>query len=169
MQNASLNGVSEQCRFFHGDIQREKVITDNHFDVVVMNPPYLEGGAHLSSPEKIKATSHGEDGSGASLEIWLKYAHRKLKQGGNLTLIHRADRMNDVITTLEKRRWFGSLIIYPLWPHEGEEAKRVIIRARKERYAPLVLKSGMVVHKADGQYTDAAQKLLSGGEAIVFS
>jgi tRNA1(Val) A37 N6-methylase TrmN6 len=167
IQNASLNGVNEQCRFFQGDIQSEKIIPDNEFNAVIMNPPYLEGGTHTPSPEKIKATSHGEHISGANLEDWVKYAHRKLKQGGSLTLIHRADRLDDVIVALEKKRWFGSLIVYPLWSHEGEDAKRVIITARKERYAPLVLKPGMVIHKPDGRYTDEADMILSEAAGIV--
>lgn len=166
-QNAALNGVEDRCRFFQGDIQGEKVIPDNEFNAVIMNPPYLEGGAHTPSPEKIKATSHGEHISGANLEDWVKYAHRKLKQGGSLTLIHRADRLDDVIVALEKKRWFGSLVVYPLWSHAGEDAKRVIISARKERYAPLVLKPGMVIHKADGQYTAEADAILSEAAGIV--
>ncbi len=165
-QNATLNGVTERSRFFQGDIQSEKAVPDNEFNVVVMNPPYLEDGTHTSSPEKIKATSHGEGISGADLADWVKYAHRKLKQGGHLTMIHRADRLDDVIVTLEKKRWFGSLVIYPLWSHTGEDAKRVIIQARKERYAPLILKPGMVIHEENGQYTDAAQKILNGAAAI---
>ena len=168
-QNAALNGVADQTRFFHGDIQSEKSIEDNMFNVVVMNPPYLEDGTHTSSPEKIKATSHGEGVSGASLADWVKYAHRKLKQGGHLTMIHRADRLDDVIVELEKKRWFGSLVIYPLWSHAGEDAKRVIIQARKERYAPVVLKAGMVIHQKDGQYTAAAQAVLSDAAAIALA
>ncbi|MBI3441829.1 MAG: methyltransferase [Proteobacteria bacterium] len=166
IQNAVLNDQSEQCRYFHDDLREEKTIPDNMFNAVVMNPPYLESGKYSPSPEKIKATSHGEGESGASLEDWIKYAHRKLKQGGYLTMIHRADRMDDVIVTLEKRRWFDSLVIYPLWSHDGEDAKRVIIRARKERYAPLVLKPGMVIHQENGKYTAAADLILSEGAAI---
>jgi tRNA1(Val) A37 N6-methylase TrmN6 len=167
IQNSTLNSVADQSRFFQGDIQNEKIIPDNEFNAVIMNPPYLEAGKHTASPEKIKATSHGEGVSGASLEVWVKYAHRKLKQGGHLTLIHRADRLDDVIVTLEKKRWFGSLIIYPLWSHAGEDAKRVIITARKERYAPLILKPGMVLHEKDGKYTEAAHMVLSEGAGIV--
>ena len=166
-QNAVLNSVENQCRFFQGNIQTEKSIEDNAFNAVVMNPPYLESGTHTSSPEKIKATSHGEGVSGASLADWVKYAHRKLKQGGHLTMIHRADRMDDVIVELEKKRWFGSLVVYPLWSHAGEDAKRIIIQARKERYAPLILKPGMVIHREDGQYTEAAQAVLSDASAII--
>jgi len=166
-QNAGLNDVEDQARFFHGDIKTEKHTEDNSFNVVVMNPPYLEDGTHTPSPEKIKATSHGEGVSGASLADWIKYAHRKLKQGGHLTLIHRADRLDDVIVELEKKRWFGSVVVYPLWSHAGEDAKRVIIQARKERYAPIVLKSGMVIHREDGKYTQEADAILSDATAII--
>jgi len=165
-QNAQLNDVEDRSRFFHGSLLSEKLIEDNQFNVVVMNPPYLESGAHTPSPEKIKATSHGEGASGASLADWVKYAHRKLKQGGHLTIIHRADRMDDVIVELEKKNWFGSVVVYPLWSHAGEDAKRVIIQARKERYAPIMLKAGMVIHREDGKYTKEADAVLSEATAI---
>jgi len=128
----------------------------------ILNPPYQEKGTHTPSPEPIKALSHGEEASDASLTDWVKYAHRKLKQGGFLTLIHRADRLDDIINVLVARRWFGSLVIYPLFSRAGEDAKRVIIRARKERYAPTVLKTGLVVHEKDGKYTKEAAEILDG-------
>lgn len=161
-QNVSLNGWRKQCRFFAADLRHEKVIQDNEFNIVMTNPPYHEGGTHTPSPRKMKALSHGEEASGATFENWVKYAHRKLKQGGNLVLIHRADRLDKIILTLEQRRWFGSLEIFPLWSHEGEDAKRVIIRARKERYAPMALKQGMIVHETNGKYTTDAERVLSG-------
>ena len=81
-------------------------------------------------------------------------------------MIHRADRLDNIITALESRRWFGSLVVYPLWPHAGEDARRVILRARKERYAPMTLKSGLVIHEKNGEYTTGAQRILSAGESI---
>lgn len=165
-QNATLNGAD--CRFFAGDLKTEKQVEDNFFNAVLMNPPYQQGGTHTASPTKIKALSHGEEASGATLEDWVKYAHRKLKQGGHLALVHRADRLDDVILALEKRRWFGSVEIFPLHSREGEDAKRVIVRARKERYAPLKLKTGMVIHEKSGKYTSGAQKILDAAAEIVF-
>lgn len=165
-QNAALNGVADRCRFFQGDIKKEKIIENNYFNAVVMNPPYLTAATHPLSPDPIKATSHGESASDTTLVNWIKYSHLKLKQGGTLTMIHRADRMGDIIHSLTHKKWFGSLVIYPLCPHAGENAKRIIVSARKERYAALVLKSGMIVHKPDGSYTDAAHKILSDAESI---
>lgn len=169
LQNAALNEWSEQCHFFRGSLLTEKVIPENYFNIVLMNPPYQESGTHTPSPRKNKAISHGEEASGARLIDWVKYAHRKLKNGGMAVMIHRADRLDDVIVALENRRWFGSLEVFPLWSRSGDDAKRVIVRARKERYAPLVLKPGLIIHEKDGQYTDGAQKVLSAAEAIEFS
>lgn len=166
MQNAALNGLSEHTRFVQGDIRHEKLVTDNDFQVVLMNPPYQEGGTHTPSPTRNKALSHGEEASGATLEDWVKYAHKKLKQAGTLVMIHRADRMSEIVAVLERRRWFGSLVIYPLFSRAGDDAKRVIIRARKERFAPMVLKTGMVIHETDGKYTGGAQSVLSAAEAL---
>jgi tRNA1(Val) A37 N6-methylase TrmN6 len=168
LQNATLNDASDRCRFFQGDLKHEKVLENNHYHSVLMNPPYQQAGTHTPSPRKIKAFSHGEDASGATLNDWVKYAHRKLKQGGYMTMIHRADRLDDIITTLTARRWFGGIEIYPLWSHAGDDAKRVIIRARKERYAALRLKPGIVVHNEDGSYTENARAILEDGAEIAF-
>lgn len=166
LQNAALNGLSGQCRFFQGSLLNERHTEDNSFNAVMMNPPYQESGRHSPSPDKTKALAHGEDASGATLVDWVKYAHRKLKQGGFLTIIHRADRLDDVIHTLVNRRWFGSLVVYPLYSYAGDDAKRVIVRARKERYAPIRLKTGMVLHEKGGKYTAAARRVLEDGAAL---
>lgn len=164
-KNVQLNEKQSKCHFIAGDIRANpEGITDNTFDVVFMNPPY-----HADSnpaPAEGQALAHHEGHSGTDLKDWVKYAHRKLKQAGRLTLIHRADRLDDIIRTLTERRWFGSLVVIPLYPKAGESAKRVIVRARKERYAPLVLKAGIILHNPDGSYTAEAEAVLSDGAAL---
>ena len=166
LQNATLNGWQDRCRFFHGNILNEKSIADNSFHVVIMNPPYQEGGRHTPSPLKNKAFSRGEEASGATLEQWVKYAHKKLKNGGELVMVHRADRVDDILRVLTQRRWFGSVVVYPLYSYAGEDAKRVVIGARKERYAPASLRSGLVIHEKGGAYTKEAEAILSNAASL---
>lgn len=160
-KNAELNGLTSRSRFFCGDLSTDKVIENNYFHSVLLNPPYQEAGTHTPSPKKIKAFSHGEDASGVSLIKWIKYSHSKLKNGGHITVVHRADRLDDIVVSLTQKRWFGSLEIIPLWPRQGDPAKRVIVRARKERYAPVTLHAGIVIHEKSGKYTDVAEAILS--------
>ncbi len=161
-KNAKLNDIDAD--FICGDIKDEKTIENNYFNQVLVNPPYEDEG--LKSPNKIKATSHNTSISETTLGDWIKYLHYKLKQGGTATIIHKAEKADQIIKHLTKRRWFGSIVLYPIHPHAGENAKRVIIRARKERYQQMVIKSGLILHKENGDYTDEAEAIFSDGAGI---
>lgn len=158
-QNAALNGLSDRCRFFCTDIADDTFIAPNSINAVMMNPPYYEEGAHTPSPLKNKALSHGE--ASADLKTWIKFAHSRLKQGGTLALVHRADRLNKIITLISSRNWFGNIEIYPLFSKETQPAKRVIVRARKERFTPLKLHRGLIIHMNNGKYTTESEEILS--------
>lgn len=165
-QNAQLNDMADRCRFFAGSLQADKAIPDNAFDSAMTNPPYQAGGKHSPSPRQNKALSHGEDASGVTLKNWIKYLHKKLKQGGYLTMIHRADRLDEVVMALTDRRWFGSLVVLPVHSRSEEPAKRILVQARKERFAPITLRPALVMHEADGRYTTAAADILEGRSVI---
>ena len=66
-------------------------------------------------------------------------------------MIHQASMTDDIIQALGRR--FGAVEIIPLWPHAGEAAKRVVIRARKDRQTPCTLHPGLILHKDEGGYT----------------
>jgi tRNA1(Val) A37 N6-methylase TrmN6 len=57
-------------------------------------------------------------------------------------------------------RRFGAVEIIPLWPRQGEAAKRVIVRARKDRQTPCTLHPGLVLHEAGGSYTPETDGIL---------
>lgn len=163
-KNKSLNNNTERCEFICGDVCGYTVENPvARFDHVICNPPYMEAGAHTQSPHEGKALAlgHGD----ASLQDWLDAGFRNLKSGGTFTIIHRADMTDKIILGLGKR--FGAIEIIPLWPRQGDAAKRVIIRAIKDRKTPATLHPGLVLHEADGSYTEAAEVILRG-EAGLF-
>lgn len=165
-ENARINGVSDRVMFEFNSLQQDTVLKDNYFDVVMTNPPYQSGGKHTPSPHAQKSLAHGEDGSDITLGEWCKYLHKKLKQGGKMVMVHRADRLDEIIRALTERRWFGSLVVKPVHSRVNEPAKRILISARKERYAPIVIKPALVMHQADGSYTAEAAAILDGVATI---
>jgi tRNA1(Val) A37 N6-methylase TrmN6 len=126
------------------------------FDQVMTNPPFYESDRHTRSPQATKAGAHGE----AALDLagWIKATARLLKPAGRLTLIHRADRVGDILRAFEGR--FGAAAIFPLWPKEGALAKRILVSAIKGRRTLPRLSPGLVLHQADGAYTAQAQAIL---------
>src|SRR5262249_36941780 len=91
----------------------------------------------------------------ADLGVWLRVALEMLRPKGALVLIHRADRLHDVMALLHGRA--GEIAILPLWPKAGKPAKRLIIRARKGLRTGAATLPGLVLHEADGKYTAAAE------------
>lgn len=162
-KNIALNAMEGRAEFISADITGYK--SAQPFDHVICNPPYLEAGSYTPSPSKERATAVGHEGSELSLQDWLDTGFHNLKSGGSLTMIHRADVTDKIIQGLGRR--FGAIEIIPLYPREGQEAKRVIIRAIKDRKTPARLREGIILHETDGSYTAKADAVLRDGAPIV--
>jgi tRNA1(Val) A37 N6-methylase TrmN6 len=161
--NASGNACGDRVRFLLGDLlipPAELPIAG--FDHVMANPPYLKRGTATVSAHPLKAAATME--GAAALQDWVDAAARCLKPGGGLTMIHRADRLADLIAALAPA--FGDLRILPLLPKTGVAAKRVILRAMLGGGGKAVELPGFVLHEPDGRFTAAADKVLRGGAAL---
>ncbi|HOO51008.1 MAG TPA: methyltransferase [Alphaproteobacteria bacterium] len=165
-QNAALNDVSDRTEFYCCDIRDFEVLQKPIYDQVMLNPPFREAGDHTPSPHELRAVAHGHQDDELSLEDWIKVAHELVKNGGGVTIIYPASGTDRIIRALGKR--FGAVEIIPLWPRASVEAKRVIIRAIKDRKTPARIHAGLVLHKEDGSYTDEAEHVLRGASALVF-
>ncbi len=161
--NIALNGAAGAASFTQGDIRAFKA--DAVFDHVIANPPYLDAGTYTPSPTAHKEASLGHTEDDIGVEDWINVGFRNLKSGGSFTVIHRADFTDKILQALGRR--FGATEIFPLWPRAGEAAKRVVIRAVKDRQSPATLHAGLVLHQDGAQdYTPAAQEILRGMKAL---
>jgi len=156
-QNVALNGCAGRLTVVRGDVAAPPpVLAPAGFDHVMLNPPYLEAGAVRVSDHALRRIATVEGSAG--LDIWIACALGLLRPRGSLTVIHRADRADRLLALLAGR--CGELAVFPLWPHEGEAAKRVLVRARKGSGAPLRFLAGLTLHRAGGAYTAAAEAVL---------
>jgi tRNA1(Val) A37 N6-methylase TrmN6 len=132
------------------------------FTQVMANPPFLEAARASASPIAARAAASVE--GEAMLADWIDFALTMLRDKGTLTVIHRADRLADLLAALGGRA--GGIIVFPLWPGEGKPAKRILLQARKGSAAPLILAQGLVLHRADGRNSEAAEAILRHGAAL---
>ena len=160
--NALLNKMKERTHFKCIDIRD---FEDLAFDHVICNPPFLEAGEHTPSPLPAIATARGFGEDDMDLKDWVDCAQRSISGQGSLTIVHRADEVDEIIRAMGKR--FGAIEIIPLWPKEGREAKRVIVRAYKHRKSPARIHPGIVLHQDNGDYTEQAENILRGMAPIL--
>ena len=164
IRNAALNGAAGRFMPHLGRVEeRPPHFEEGAFDLVLANPPYLETDRADVPESALKAAAHVE--GEVPLTEWVEAAFRALRHKGRLTMVHRADRLADMLEPMQRR--FGGIEVYPLYPKPGRDAKRVIVMARKGVRTPLSLSSGMVLHNMDGSYTSPVAAAL-GGEALTF-
>lgn len=158
--NARRNGLAGRVEVIAGDIARPPAaLAPGGFDHVLLNPPFLPPG-RADAPEDIPRRTARVEGE-AGLDAWLGFALRMVRSSGTVTVVHRADRLDELLSLL--RGPAGGIVVYPLWPGPGARpARRVLVRAVKDSGAPLRLSRGLVLHEADGAYTAAADAALRG-------
>lgn len=161
-ENVSANGFASRIVVHVGDLRRPPLdLPRNGFDLVMTNPPYMAGPAADPPPDASKRKATVEE---LGLEAWLDVALRFLKPRGRLAVVHRADRLDDLVAALGGR--CGEVTVIPFWPRAGEAARRVVVRARKAVRTPAQLLPGLVLHTADGAFTPEAEQILREGKAL---
>lgn len=161
-ENVAANGLADRIEIVSGDLLEPPAgLVTAAFDGVIANPPYQ--AADQSAPHDASKATAKQEGE-ARLAAWIRFAGRVLKHKGWLALIHRADRVDEICEAL--RPAFGDIRLMPLWPKQGQPARRVIVAARKGVKAPAALLPGVVLHEEDGRFTAAAEAVLSGGAAL---
>ena len=160
-RNAALNGVSERVRTIVHDLAQPLPSGLGPFDHVATNPPYLAAAVADPSPDASKALATVE--SSAALARWLEVATAALKPAGTLTIIHRSDRLGEIVHHLGNQGW-GDIVVKHLTP-----AARILMRARRRDDAIVVESSTpLVLHRPDGGYTDEAEAILRHGQPLAF-
>lgn len=158
-ENVRLNGFDRRVEIMVGDLTRPLPLRiSGPFDHVMLNPPYTEDGHGRRPPDAGKAWAHVETGAG--LDAWIGCALGQLRSKGTLTLIQRADRLDQVLSTLKGR--VGEVVVFPLWPGNGKAAKRIIVQARRDVATPMRVVPGLILHGAGGHFTVAADAVLRG-------
>jgi tRNA1(Val) A37 N6-methylase TrmN6 len=131
------------------------------FDHVLMNPPFNDPARQNVSPDAARARAHAM--TSGTLARWVVRASHVLAPSGTLTLIWRADGLDDVLAAL---LGFGDIAIRPVHPKPGAAAIRVLVRAIKGSATPLSLLPALTLNGADGKPSAEAEAVLRGGAAL---
>lgn len=162
LTNIQSNDLLSRVEMIEGDILSPPSSLKPHsFDQVMTNPPYYEEGRAKSSPVPGKAQANTET---TDLKLWINFCLKMLKPKGVFTMIHRAERLFEILQHLEKR--IGGLVIYPLWPGSGKPAGRVLVQGRKNVGGEMRLVPGMTLHGGSEKYSSEAEAILRHAEAL---
>jgi len=163
-KNQQANQLQDRWSLVNGDLLHlPDDLPLGSFDQVMCNPPFMPKGTSHVSPDPIKLLANNE--GEATLRDWMLAALKLVKHKGPITIIHRADRLDEILSVFREKK-AGAIEVCPLWPYEGQPAKRVIVRARRGISKPMIITAGHKLHETDGSYTDIIDGALRRGQAL---
>jgi tRNA1(Val) A37 N6-methylase TrmN6 len=163
-RNIALNGAEGRVAVRAGDVGRGFAGQgflepgETPFDLALANPPFFDDPDALRAPAPEKRGAWIAD---AGLDAWTRFLTKAVREGGRIIVIHRADRLFDLIALMAGQA--GSFQVRPIHPFADQPAKRVLVRAVKTGKAPLQLLPPLILHDRSGaKHTPEAEAILRG-------
>lgn len=156
-RSVKLNNLDNKVEIINTDIKNLKNIFDiNSFDAIVTNPPYKNENSGKINENEYKYISRHE--TTANLSDFIKISVQLLKDKGSFYMVHRPERLVDIIYELRSNKLEPKNIKF-VYSNKEKEPKLVLIKAVKNANKFLKVEKPLFVYNQDGNYTDEILKI----------
>ena len=159
VESIKENGLEDKIKLINGDVRNIRdIFNSEFFDIVTCNPPYFKksDSSHLNDNE-VKAIARHE--ITLNLEDVVKSASYVLKNRGVFAMVHRTERMIELIEVMKKYRLEPKRIQF-IYPKKGKNSDLFLIEGVKNGNVGLKMLSPIVLHEeGNDEYTDEIKKL----------
>lgn len=152
-KSVEYNNLQKQIEIIHGDINQLKdELPINYFDIITCNPPFFE----VKKDSKLNQSDYKTI---ARHEITLNInqicaiAKRLLKNDGILGIVHRPERLTDILIAMRENNIEPKKIRF-VSPKTGENANTVLIEGVLNGKKGLNVLSTLISHNPNGDYTN---------------
>lgn len=147
-----LNGLEDNIEIMNVDLKEiANYIEPHSLDIVTSNPPYKLGNSGIINPTDQKAISRHE--ILCTLEDVIKNASKLLKQYGKFYMVHRPDRLVDIMCLLRQYKLEPKKIRF-IHPHVGDKPNMVLIQASKHGNKELKFEAPLYVYDENGNFSE---------------
>ena len=151
-KSIELNNLENRFKIINEDIKNlSKIFPANSFDAIVTNPPYKKENTGLTSNDKTQLISRHE--VMCNIENIAKISSYLLKSNCSIYMVHRPDRLVDIIQSFKKYKLEPKKIRF-VYPKIGKEPNLILVKATKGAKEFLKVENPLIVYNEDGTYTD---------------
>jgi len=152
VQSVKINNLEDRITLLNMNVlDIFNVYETDSFDLITCNPPYFRVNEFSNlNNNMIKSIARHE--IEIKLEDICRISKKLLKNNGSLVLVHRTDRLSEIINMLLKYNLQPKRIRF-LYPKEQENSNLVLIDARKNGNIGLKVLPPLICHNMDGSYT----------------
>lgn len=162
-QSVEINHLEEQITIVHDDIMNfYKDTQSDTFDVITCNPPFFKNlSTNFFNKNTEKSIARHE--LTLTLEQIFMVAKKLLKNNGDIALVHRPERLLEIITTMRNYNIEPKKIQF-IYPKEEKNANILLIEGKKNGKPGLKILPPIYTHEKNGEYTSSIQKFFTKEE-----
>lgn len=157
LKTVKMNDLEKQIEIINDDINNIYTYFETEsFDTVVCNPPYFKVATtpNLNTIEYKTIARHEIK---LNLEQIINIAKKVLKNNGNIAMVHRPERLSDIITIMRKNNIEPKRIRF-IYPKETKEANILLIEGVKNGRPGLKILTPLYSHCENGEYSKQIKK-----------
>ena len=156
-RSVALNHIEDKVKILQGDIREEKLLKSlPKFNVVTVNPPYKkENSGIINEKDALTIARHEVS---LNLEEVIRGARTVLKDQGRFYMIHRPERLADILTLMRKYR-IEPKRLRMVYPNTKKAPTMVLVEGLRDGGEFLKVEAPLYVYNDDGTYSDEIRRI----------
>ena len=151
-RSVRLNDLEDDIKIVRGDIRdASELFEKGSFSAVTSNPPYMKADGGIRNPSEAKAIARHE--VLCTFEDIASQTAKLLKEGGRFYLVHRPERLAEIIDTLRARR-LEPKRLKMVHSFADSEAVLFLLEASLGGRSGMKVEKPLIIYKEKGVYTD---------------
>ncbi len=156
-KSIEYNKLNDQIEIVNEDIKDFSKKNISKFDLVLCNPPYFKINEKSSLNESYEKKIARHEIT-INLQDVCDCAKKVLKDNGNLCLVHRSDRLMEILEVLRKNNLEPKKIKF-VYENINKESTLVLIEAQKLGKVGLKVDKPLILYELDGKLTEEYDRL----------
>ena len=149
-ENIRVNGLEDRLRVVCADLREFAAGDPPKFDAVVSNPPFFPVHSGAASPDRAQAIAKTE--LYCTFEELCLAASRLLTQGSSFYLVHRPERLAELLSTLRAHRLEPKRLRF-VRNRLDAPVSLVLIESRRGAGVGLTVENDLILSQPDGTPT----------------
>ena len=162
VKSIKLNKLEDNIEIINKDVKDFcKESETDIYDLITCNPPYFKYNSDSKiNLNDVKSIARHE--IHLNLDDIFKGAKKILKNNGRIVIVHRTDRLIDIIISMKQNNIEPKRLRF-IYPFKDGKSNLVLVEGSKNGKPGLILEKNIIVHNSDGSYTDEIMNIFNGG------
>lgn len=150
-RSVTWNDLTEKIHIFEGDVKTASAqFGKDAYDVVTVNPPYMNDKHGLKNPDLPMAIARHE--ILCSLEDIIRESRNLLKPRGHFFMVHRPFRLAEIVSVMQKYQLEPKRLRF-VHPYINKEPNMVLIEGVRDGRSMVKIGPPLIVYETAGKYT----------------